>query len=114
MDFKVVKRRRMIREYNSYRQQIPDQIITKLLKNAHKAPSGHTQLEEFIIVKDASTKKKLRKAAVDQEYVEKAPLLIVVCSNISHSVGRYGSRGKELYGIWMVYCFNAYFACFVG
>ena len=88
MDFDdVVKRRKMIREYDLDRQQIPDQIITKLIKNAHRAPSaGHTQVQEFIVVKDASTKKKLRKAAVNQEYVERAPLLIVVCSNTSRSV----------------------------
>ena len=71
MDFdEVVKRRKMIREYDSYKQQIPDKIITKLIKNAHRAPSaGHSQVQEFIIIKDASTKKKLRKAAVNQEYV---------------------------------------------
>src|SRR5918911_3747737 len=99
MDFdEVVKRRKMIREYDLDRQQIPDEIITKLIKNAHRAPSaGHTQVQEFIIVKDASTKKKLRKAAVNQEYVENAPLLIVVCSNTSRSVARYGSRGSTLY-----------------
>src|ERR671931_73512 len=80
MDFdEVVKRRKMIREYDSDRQQIPDDLITKLIKNAHKAPSaGHTQV---------------------QEYVETAPLLIVVCSNTSRSVGRYGSRGREFYSI---------------
>jgi nitroreductase len=100
MDFnEVVKRRKMIREYD-LEKQIPDEIITKLIKNAHKAPSaGHTQVQEFIIVKDPSIKRKLRKAAVNQEYVERAPLLIVVCSNTSRSVGRYGSRGREFYSI---------------
>jgi nitroreductase len=55
MDFdEVVKRRKMIREYDLERQQIPDDLITKLIKNGHKAPSaGHTQVQEFIIVKDA-------------------------------------------------------------
>src|ERR671924_1925349 len=83
MDFdEVVRKRKMIRVYDLDRQQIPDEIITRLIKNAHRAPSaGHTQVQEFIIVKDASIKKKLRKAAVNQEYVERAPLLIVVCSN---------------------------------
>ena len=101
MDFdEVIKRKKMIREYDSDRQQIPAQIIRKLIKNAHKAPSaGHTQVQEFIIVKDISIKKKLRKAAVNQEYVEKAPVLIVVCSNTSRSVGRYGIRGREFYSI---------------
>ena len=101
MDFdEVVKRRKMIREYDLNRQQIPDNIITMLIRNAHRAPSaGHTQVQEFIIVKDALTKKKLRKAAVNQEYVEKASLLIVVCSNTSRSISRYGSRGREFYSI---------------
>jgi nitroreductase len=65
MDFdEVVKRRKMIREYDLNRQQIPDKIVTKLIRNAHRAPSaGHTQVQEFIIVKDSSTKKKLRKAS---------------------------------------------------
>ncbi len=90
----------MVREYDLGRQQIPDKIVTKLIKNAHKAPSaGHIQVQEFILVKDDSTKKKLRKASVNQEYVEQAPLLIVVCSNTSRSVGRYGSRGREFYSI---------------
>ena len=57
MDFdEVVKRRKMIREYDLNRQQIPDKIITKLIRNAHRAPSaGHTQVQEFIIVRDAPT-----------------------------------------------------------
>jgi nitroreductase len=108
----------MIREYDSDREQIPDKILKKSIENAHRAPSaGHTQVQEFIIVKDASTKKKLRKAAVNQEYVQNAPLLIVVCSNTSRSVGRYGSRGREFYSIidgarWCV-CFYDYsaFSC---
>ncbi len=100
MDFEdVVRKRKMIREYDLDRQ-IPNEIISKLIKNAHTAPSaGHTQVQEFIIVKDDLTKKKLRKAAVNQEYVERAPVLIVVCSNTSRSVGRYGNRGREFYSI---------------
>jgi hypothetical protein len=37
----------------------------------------------FIIVKDDLIKSTLRKAEVNKEYVEKAPILIVVCSNTS-------------------------------
>jgi hypothetical protein len=44
-------------------------------------------------------KKKLRRAAVDQEYVEEAPVLIILCSNTSRSVDRYGIRGREFYSI---------------
>src|ERR687891_2798565 len=94
----VVRKRKMIRKYLP--KNIPDRIISKMIKNASKAPSaGHTQVQEFIIVKDPAIKKKLRKVAVDQEYAERATVLIVVCSNTSRSVSRYGSRGKEFYSI---------------
>jgi len=73
----------------------PEELIMRLIKNPHRAPSaGHTQVQEFIIVKDSLTKKKLRKVAVDQEYVESAPVLIRVCSNTSRSTNRYGMRGR--------------------
>ena len=88
MDFdEVVRKRKMTRVYNEGRQ-IPNELVSRLIKNAHIAPSaGRTQVQEFIIVKDNATKKKLRKADVNQEYVEKAPVLIVVCSN---SLTRWG------------------------
>ena len=100
MDFEqVIKRRRMIREFDPKRQ-IPEKVITKLLNNAHRAPSaGHTQVQEFIIVRDHAIKKKLRQVAVDQEYVEEAPTIIIVCSNTSRSEKRYGRRGREFYSI---------------
>jgi nitroreductase len=100
MDFdEVIRKRKMVREYDQSKQ-ISDKIIMKLIRNAHRAPSaGHTQVQEFIIVKDPAIKKKLRKAAVSQEYVEKAPVLIVVCSNTSRSISRYGNRAKQFYSI---------------
>jgi nitroreductase len=48
------------------------------------------------VIKDGITKKKLRKVA---EYGEIAPALIIVCSNTSRSVNRYGTRGREFYSI---------------
>ena len=92
MEFEqVIRKRRMIREFNSNKQT---------LRDAHRSPSaGHTQVQEFIIVKDPITKKKLRRVAIDQEYVEEAPTLIVVCSNTSRSEKRYGRRGREFYSV---------------
>ena len=59
MDFnEIIKKRKMIREYQQDRQ-IPAEIINKLLNNAHRSPSaGHTQVQEFIVVIDPITKRK--------------------------------------------------------
>ena len=100
MDFdKVIKKRKMIREYQQT-WQVPTGIINKLVKNAHSSPSaGHTQVQEFIIVIDAITKRKLCQASLGQNQVKDASVLIVVCSNTSRSVNRYGKRGTEFYSI---------------
>jgi nitroreductase len=94
----IIRKRKMVRKYQS--KDVPDLLISKLIENASRAPSaGHTQVQEFIVVKDPETRRKLRLASVNQEQVEDAPVLIVVCSNTSRSVGRYGQRGKEFYSI---------------
>jgi nitroreductase len=95
----VVRKRKMIRQYRPDRP-IPDYITAKLIENAHRAPSaGHTQVQEFIIVKDPSIKSKLGEAALGQSQVYDAAILIIVCSNTSRSVSRYGRRGKDFYSI---------------
>jgi nitroreductase len=100
MEFnEVVRKRKMIRQYELHRP-IPDYIVSKLIENARRAPSaGHTQVQEFIIVKDPSIKSKLGEAALGQSQIYDAAVLIVVCSNTSRSVDRYGKRGKEFYSI---------------
>jgi nitroreductase len=95
----IIKRRKMVRQYIQDKP-IPQEIVDKLIANAHRAPSaGHTQVQEFIIVQDPLIKEKLSEAALNQEQVYDAPLSIVVCANTSRSVGRYGKRGREFYSI---------------
>ena len=95
----IIKKRKMIRLYIQDKL-IPQQIVDKLITNAHRAPSaGHTQVQEFIIVQDPLIKKKLGEAALNQEQIYDAPLSIVVCANTSRSVNRYGKRGREFYSI---------------
>ena len=100
MEFEeAVRKRIMIRRYDECKQ-ISDEIIMKLARKAHRAPSSsHTPVQEFIILKESVTKSKLRMAAVNQEYIEKAPVLIVLCSNTSPSVVHYGRPAKEFYSI---------------
>jgi nitroreductase len=78
MDFDwVIKKRKMIREYQQTRQ-VPIEILNKLLKNAHSSPSaGHTQVQEYIVVIDPITKRKLCQASLGQTQVEDASALIL-------------------------------------
>ena len=95
----IIKRRKMVREYVQDKP-IPEGIVNKLIANAHRAPSAcHTQVKEFIIVQNPLIKKKLGEAALNQEQVYEALLLIVICADTSRSVGRYRKRGIEFYSI---------------
>jgi nitroreductase len=100
MDFdEVVKRRKMIRKYQQDRQ-IPTDLINKLLSNAYRSPSaGHTQVQEFIVVIDPITKRKLCEVSLGQSQIENASVLIIVCANTSRSVNRYRKRGTEFYSV---------------
>ena len=58
-----------------------------------------TQVQEFIIVKDHLTKSELSDAVLGQSQVYDAAELIIVCSNTSRSVSRYGKRAGDFYSI---------------
>jgi len=94
----AVKGRRSIRAFKS--QAIPSEIVEKLVDAARFAPSaGNIQPWEFIIVRKPEIKRRLAKAALNQTFIEEAPVVIVVCANEIRSIQGYGIRGKTLYNI---------------
>src|SRR5215211_4762427 len=98
MDFEtVVKRRRMCREYLD--RDVPQEKIDRILDLGSRYPSaGHTEPQEFIVVRDQQVKHDLARAALDQMFVAQAPLVIVV-SDLRRSARRYGERGVRLFSI---------------
>ena len=99
MDFETVaKRRRVCREYLD--KDVPQEKIDRILDLASRYPSaGHTEPQEFIVVRDQRVKEDLARAALDQRFVAQAPLVIVVVSDVRRSARRYGERGVHFYSI---------------
>ena len=99
MDFElVVKKRRMCREYLD--RDVPREKIDRILDLASRYPSaGHTEPQEFIVVRDQRVKEALARAALDQMFVAQAPLAIVVISDTRRSARRYGDRGLYFFSI---------------
>jgi nitroreductase len=94
--FEAIKGRRSVRAFKS--QDVPGETVEKLVQAAQWAPSaGNLQPWEFIIVRRAETKRRLVEAALDQTFIEEAPVVIVVCANKNRSSQGYGSRGRTLY-----------------
>ena len=99
MDFEtVVKRRRMCREF--LERDVPQEKIDRILDLASRYPSaGHTEPQEFIVVRDQRVKRDLARAALDQMFVAQAPVVIVVISDVRRSARRYGERGVRFFSI---------------
>jgi len=94
--FKAIKQRRSIRAYT--REDVSEEEVEKLIDAARFAPSaGNIQPWEFVIVRDTEAKRKLAVAALNQTFIEEAPVVIVVCADEAQSSRGYGSRGVTLY-----------------
>ena len=94
----AIKNRRSIRAFKN--EGISSETVEKLIDAARWAPSaGNIQPWEFIIVKNSEVKRRLAEAALNQKFIEEAPIVIVVCADENRSFKGYGLRGKSLYCI---------------
>lgn len=94
---KAIENRRSIRKFK--KRGISKSDIEILLHSAQMAPSaGNLQAREFIIVSLEEGKKDLARAALNQEFIREAPVVIVICANMTRSEPRYRTR-SALYAI---------------
>ena len=101
--FEAIKGRRSIRKF---REEVPDdELIEKIVEAGIWAPSaGDLQSWDAVIVKDHQMKVQIAVAAYVQEFIAKAPVVIVMCANMANAGARYGERGRELYCIQDAAC----------
>ena len=94
----AIKERRSIRAFTD--EKVSEKDVERLIDAARWAPSaGNTQPLELVVVKDKEMKRKLSEAALNQTFIQKAPVVIVVCADLNRSSRGYGSRGKNLYSL---------------
>ena len=95
---RIVRERRCIRSFSS--RALDREAVERVLESATWAPSaGNLQPWFFIVIQKAEIRRKLAQAALGQNFISEAPLLIVVCADTLRSCNRYGRRGLELYCI---------------
>lgn len=94
--FEAIKTRRSIRAFTN--EEVSEEEVRKLIDAARHAPSaGNIQPWEFVIVRDPERKHRLAVAALNETFIEEAPVVIVVCANEVQSGLGYGARGIALY-----------------
>lgn len=96
--FEILKRRYSVRAYLD--KPIEEDKLQKILESARSCPTaGNLQAYEIFVVKDKTKKQELANAALGQDFIAEAPVVLVFCSNPSRSSLRYGSRGEKLYSL---------------
>jgi nitroreductase len=97
--WQVFKKRHSVRNFDS-KKDVSNDLIEKIIGAAKTAPSaGGLYPTDFIIVRDQKTKEQIAKAALRQDFVAQAPVVIVVVSDVEKTASYYGERGRNLYVI---------------
>nr|MDO8134950.1 nitroreductase family protein [Candidatus Njordarchaeum guaymaensis] len=96
--FEVIKNRRSVRSYQD--KEVDDDKLRKILEAGNAAPSaGDLQAYDIVVVRNREQKEALSKAALGQDFIAQAPVVLVVVANHKRSAMRYGKRGAELYAV---------------
>lgn len=92
----AIRERRSVRKYTG--DPVTDDEVQGILAAAIAAPSaGNAQPWRFIVVRDRGLREGLVQAAHGQRFLAEAPVVIVVCADLSRARRAYGDRGVTLY-----------------
>jgi nitroreductase len=96
--FELIRHRRSIRSYQA--QPVEEAKLTRILEAANQAPSaGNLQAYVILIVRDAATRSTLSRAALSQESLVQAPVVLAFFARMNASAAKYKTRGAELYSL---------------
>ena len=81
----AIKGRRSVRSYKDL--EVESDKIEKVLEAGRLSPSANNRQEwKFIVVRNAETRKKLARAAMNQSFIGQAPVVLVACATESKAV----------------------------
>lgn len=81
-------------------REVTNEEVGELLRAMKWAPSaGNKQPWEVVVVRDDDIQEELAEIALEQYWIEGAPVIMVVCVDEEKAEHTYGGRGRELYGV---------------
>jgi nitroreductase len=96
--FELVKARRSVRAYES--RAVEEGKLEQILETANRAPSaGNLQAYVILVVRSAATKQALVRAALGQDFIAQAPVVLAFFAHRLMSASKYKQRGAELYSV---------------
>ena len=94
----ALRARRSVRKFTG--EPLPPGTEQKLITALRWAPSaGNAQPWHFVLVHDEDTKRRIPLAALSQQFIAEAPLVVVACVDEGRAYQAYGKRGVLLYSL---------------
>ena len=96
--FALIQARRSVRSYQQ--RPVDGEQLDKILEAANRAPSaGNLQAYSILVVRKPQTKAALSKAALHQEALVQAPVVLAFIARPQVSAVKYSQRGVSLYAV---------------
>lgn len=93
--YEAIAKRKSVRSFKD--DDVPEPMISRLLKAARLAPSASNRQEwRFVVVRDPSTRRQLSEAARGQQFVGEAPVVFACCAETD---GHVMACGQACYPI---------------
>lgn len=93
-----IKTRASVRNFRP--DDIPQDDLDTILEAATAASTaGNIQEWKFVVVRKQETKEKLVESSFQQILIKKAPVVVVVCSDLREIGDAHGERGSSLYSV---------------
>lgn len=94
----LLAKRRSTRRFKP--DPVPETALDAILAAVMTGPSaGHLQAFRVVVVRDAAKRARIQAAALGQESVGHAPVVLVFCADGPASAVKYGGRGEGLYAV---------------
>lgn len=94
----IFKKRHSVRNFQ--KREVEAEKLKEILEVANSAPSaGNLKAREIMVVKEKEIKDKLAQAALEQDFIAQAPIVLVFFSIPSRSARKYRERGRDLYSL---------------
>jgi nitroreductase len=92
----LIEERQSVRAYQQV--EIEDEKLRKILHAANRAPSaGNLQAYQIVVLRSSQARQALARAALDQEFIAQAPVVLAFLTDPGRSGIKYSSRGERLY-----------------
>ncbi|MGA2285278.1 MAG: nitroreductase family protein [Dehalococcoidia bacterium] len=94
----LIEERRSVRVYTD--APVDSDTLERILHAANRAPSaGDLQAYSIVVARTPAIRQALAKAAVEQQFVAQAPVVLVFLAEPERSGEKYGHRGETLYAL---------------